>query len=208
MAEEFVRLDDLEASLALHALRFYKNAKGFEVSQNTLDLEKKLSELVEGSRYVVDVVESPASMLGARGGLKGGTSTSDAKRAAAAANGSKGGRPRNPNLFVKFSKSVWSEPDAKLLEALAKASGSQKWLPQERKEDLEGPYVRLVVDRVTEKLESLLRNSLNVWEWDEKPFYNVCNEHGNNFCKPIVGNDEGRKGCLFPHCKNVATLVY
>ena len=41
-----------------------------------------------------DSLASAARIMGRRGGLKGGLATTDAKRAASAANGAKGGRPR------------------------------------------------------------------------------------------------------------------
>ena len=129
-----LNLDELEASLALHALRFYINAKGNEVSSNTERLEAKLDEYLSGTTFVVSQVESVASILGARGGTKGGASTSEAKKAAAAANGAKGGRPRKPNLFIKFSKSVWQEPDPKLLNELYQLVGNNTWLPARRRD--------------------------------------------------------------------------
>ena len=85
-----LNLDELEASLALHALRFYMNAKGGEVSSNTERLEAKLDEYLSGTTFVVSQVESVASILGARGGTRGGASTSEAKKAAAAVNGARG----------------------------------------------------------------------------------------------------------------------
>jgi hypothetical protein len=36
-----------EAALASHALRFYMNAKGYEVSRNTPELEAKLQSYIE-----------------------------------------------------------------------------------------------------------------------------------------------------------------
>jgi hypothetical protein len=36
-----------EAALASHALRFYMNAKGYEVSRNTQELEAKLQSYIE-----------------------------------------------------------------------------------------------------------------------------------------------------------------
>lgn len=174
-----VNLDENEASLALHALRFYMNAKGREVSANSERLEAKLDQFLSGTIFTVTQVESVASILGARGGTKGGASTSDAKRAAAAANGAKGGRPPKPNLFIKFSKSVWREPDPKLLNELYKLIGNNTWLPDEH-DTTEGPYVRVHVPEVSPKLERLLSNSLNVFEWDEKGLYRFCTEHVNN----------------------------
>lgn len=81
MTEEkrVVKLDEDEASLALHALRFYMNAKGREVSANTERLEATLDQFLSGTTFVVTQVESVASILGARGGTKGGASTSEAK---------------------------------------------------------------------------------------------------------------------------------
>lgn len=208
MTDDFVQLDDREASLALHALRFYKNAKGNEVSANTLNLEKKLDSFLSGTVFEVTEVESVASILGARGGAKGGASTSEAKRSAAAANGAKGGRPHNPNLFIKFTKEVWREPDTKLLEELERLTGTTKWLPFEKSGEKEGPYVRIYVERLTNKLESLLTNSLNVWEWDEKPFYRLCMEHANNSCKELPAAEKGTQNCMTPECKNPAMWKY
>lgn len=170
-----------EVALALHALRFYMNAKGEGgISSNTRGLEAKLDGYLDGITFVVTQVESPASILGARGGTKGGASTSEAKRAAAAANGAKGGRPPRPNLCIKFSKSVWDQPDPKLLNELYKLIGNNTWLPDEREGVTEGPYVRVHVPEVKPSLEKLLENSLNVWEWDEKELYRFCTEHVNN----------------------------
>jgi len=208
MAEPVLNLNEREASLALHALRFYINAKGFEVSSNSKNLEAKLDKFLNGSEFEVTEVENVASILGARGGTKGGASTSDAKRVAAAANGAKGGRPHNPNLFIKFSKNVWSEPDAKLLDELYRLTGTTKWLPKERGDEIEGPYVRIYVDRVTEKIKSLLGNSLNVWEWDEVPFYRLCMEHANNSCKELRASEKGQENCMTPGCNKPAMWSY
>jgi len=175
-----VKLDDSEASLALHALRFYMNAKGREVSPNSERLEAKLDQHLSGTSFTVTHVESVASILGARGGTKGGASTSDAKRAAAAANGAKGGRPPKPNLFIKFSKSVWYEPDPKLLNELYNLIGNNTWLPDEKGGETEGPYVRVHIAELSKRLEKLLSNSLNVFEWDEMGLYRFCPEHVSN----------------------------
>jgi hypothetical protein len=154
-------LNEMEASLALHALRFYKNAKGYEVSQNTIDLESKLDGYLTGTTFVVSQVEeNPASILGARGGIKGGASKSEAKRAAAAANGAKGGRPRKPNLFIRFHRSVWEEPDPKLQKALALAADSYSWLPEQGDRNTAGPHVRMYVSSLPVSLVELLSNSL------------------------------------------------
>lgn len=208
MPEEELKLDESEASLALHALRFYINAKGFEVSANTKNLEAKLDQFLSGTTFVVTEVESVASILGARGGTKGGASTSDAKRAAAAANGAKGGRPHKPNLFIKFCKAVWDEPDAKLLDELYKLTGTTKWFPKQRGDELEGPYVRMYVERVTEKLEKLLSNSLNVWEWDERGIYRLCMQHANNLCTELPAAEKGKTHCNETSCGNPAMWIY
>ena len=174
--KRLINLDEKEASLSLHALRFYMNAKGREVSANTEHLEARLDQFLSGTTFIVSQVESAASILGSRGGTKGGASTSDAKRAAAAANGAKGGRPPRPNLFIKFSKSVWSQPDPKLLNELYKLIGNNTWLPDEH-DTTEGPYVRVHVPEVSSRLAKMLSNSLNVFEWDEKGLYRYCPEH-------------------------------
>lgn len=187
-----LKLDEPEVSLALHALRFYMNAKGNEVSGNTERLEAKLDKYLSGTTFEVTQVESVASILGAKGGTKGGASTSDAKRAAAAANGAKGGRPRNPNLFIKFAKAVWYEPDPVLLNELYVAVGTNSWLPDEQGGEKSGPYVRVYVPEITKKLEKQLSNSMNVYEWDEKPFYRQCDEHKNELAKPITAAEKER----------------
>jgi hypothetical protein len=201
-----LNLDELEASLALHALRFYINAKGNEVSSNTERLEAKLDEYLSGTTFVVSQVESVASILGARGGTKGGASTSEAKKAAAAANGAKGGRPRKPNLFIKFSKSVWQEPDPKLLNELYQLVGNNTWLPDERGDETEAPYVRVYVPEVSKRLEKLLSNSLNVWEWDEKGLYRYCMEHANKSCSELPAAEKLKSACTT--CGNPAVWIY
>ena len=208
MTEELVSLDDSEASLALHALRFYMNIKGNEISDNTRRLEAKLNNFLDGTTFVVTTVESAASILGSRGGTKGGASTSDAKRVAAAANGSKGGRPHNPNLFIRFSKGVWNDPDLELLGALERLSGTTKWLTAESGDELEGPYARIYVEHLTEKLKKQLGSSLNVWEWDEQGFYTVCQDHANDNCKKLPGSNKETPNCLVPGCNKPAVLVY
>jgi len=199
-------LDEMEASLALHALRFYMNAKGFEVSNNTKELETKLDGFLNGTRFVVSQVESPASLLGARGGTKGGASTSEAKKAAAATNGAKGGRPPKPNLFIKFSKAVWQEPDPKLLNELYQLIGNNAWLPDERGDEKEGPYVRVHVPEVSGGLEKLLSNSLNVFEWDEKGLYRFCPEHVNNAAMQMRAADSADAKCIT--CGKQAHFIY
>lgn len=201
-----LQLDQLEASLALHALRFYKNAKGGEVSSNTESLESKLDEYLCGSTFSVGTVESAASILGTRGGVKGGASTSDAKKAAAAANGAKGGRPRKPNLFIKFTKSVWQEPDPKLLNELYKLAGTNTWLPDEPDIASEGPYVSLYVPEVSNRLESYLKNSLNVWEWDHQALYRYCSEHATELCSELPQAKKGERSCLV--CGKPAEWAY
>lgn len=208
MSRELLNLNESEASLALHALRFYMNAKGYEVSANTKNLEAKLDSFLSDTQFVVEQVENVASILGARGGTKGGASTSDAKRAAAAANGAKGGRPHKPNLFIKFSKAVWHEPDTKFLDELHRLVGTTKWLPSESGDEREGPYVRIYVERMTEKLETLLRNSLNVFEWDERGLYRLCMEHANNSCTELPATEKGTTACTNNGCGKPAMWIY
>ncbi len=203
---KLVKLDESEASLALHAIRFYKNAKGGEVSSNTVRLESKLDEYLSGTSFELTAVENIASVLGARGGTKGGASTSDAKRAAAAANGAKGGRPHKPNLFIKFSKSVWQEPDPKLLNELYKLVGTNSWLPDEREDEKEGPYVRVYAPELRPRLEKLLSSSLNVWEWDEKGLYRACMEHANNSCTELQAAEKLKSACTT--CGKPAMWIY
>ena len=199
-------LDEMEASLALHALRFYINAKGFEVSSNTKELESKLDGFLNGTTFVVSQVESPASLLGARGGIKGGASTSEAKKAAAAANGAKGGRPRKPNLFIRFHRSVWEEPDPKLLKKLSTLAGSYSWLPDQKDGDTHGPYVRMNVPDVSDHLSNLLSQSMNVIEWVEKPFLRLCDAHKVDQCRAIT-DDEKRVAGGCSYCKEPAAWV-
>jgi hypothetical protein len=170
-------LDEMEASLALHALRFYINAKGYEVSHSTTELESKLDAFLNGTTFVVSQVESVASLLGARGGTKGGASTSEEKKAAAVANGAKGGRPRKPNLFIRFHASFWNEPDPKLMNRLNILSGRTDWQPEQPEGQTHGPYVRMYVDYISDHLSNLLSTSMNVISWDNKPFLAVCDEH-------------------------------
>ena len=201
-----LQLDESEASLALYALRFYISAKGPEVKQKAGPLETKLDKYLSGTDFAVANIEKVASILGARGGLKGGASTSSAKRAAAAANGAKGGRPHKPNLFIKFSKSVWTEPDPKLLNELYKLAGNNTWLPAEQGGEREGPYVRMYVPTVNRRLESMLSNSLNVWEWDQKGLYRYCSEHRNSSCTALKGAQETEATCSV--CGKEATWSY
>lgn len=201
-----LKLDEPEASLALHALRFYMNAKGNEVSGNTERLEAKLDKYLSGTTFEVTQLESVASILGSRGGTKGGASTSDAKKAAAAANGAKGGRPPKPNLFIKFAKAVWSEPDPKLLNELYTVIGNNTWLPDEVGGEKEGPYVRVHVPEVSKRLEKMLSDSLNVFEWDEKGLYRYCPEHViNSAVQMRVAESEGMN-CLT--CGKQAHFIY
>lgn len=183
-------LDEMETSLALHALRFYMNAKGLEISDNTKRLEAKFDAYLSDTTFVVSEVENVFSILGSRGGTKGGASTSGAKRAAAAANGAKGGRPHKPNLFIKFSKGVWVEPDPTLLNELYKLVGTNTWLPDEQADAKHGPYVRIYVPEISKKLEKLLSHSMNVFEWDDKPFLRQCDEHKNDLCKAITAEEK------------------
>lgn len=204
--KEPLKLDEREASLALHALRFYMNAKGREVSANTERLEAKLDQYLSGTTFAATQVESVASILGARGGTKGGASTSEAKKAAAAANGAKGGRPPRPNLCIKFTKSVWQEPDPKLLNALYKLIGNNTWLPDETDDTTEGPYVRVHVPEVSSHLEKLLSNSLNVWEWDEKGLYRYCTEHVVNAANQLRAAESTNAKCAV--CGKQAHWIY
>jgi hypothetical protein len=130
-------------------------------------------------------VESVASITGARGGTKGGASTSEAKKASAAENGAKGGRPRKPNLFVRFHASFWDEPDPKLIKKLNILAGHTDWQPDQPEGQTHGPYVRMCVPDVSDYLANLLSNSMNVIAWDEKPFLTVCDytkwSHPNSF---------------------------
>jgi hypothetical protein len=199
-------LDEPEASLALHALRFYMTAKGFEISDNTRHLETKLDEFLNETTFVVSEVESVASILGARGGTKGGASTSEAKRAAAAANGAKGGRPPRPNLCIKFAKAVWQEPDPKLLNELYQLIGNNTWLPDEQGDEREGPYVRVHVPEVSTRLQKLLSNSLNVFEWDEKGLYRFCTEHVNNAAYQLRASETAEAKCTV--CGKMAHWIY
>lgn len=201
-----LNLDEMEASLALHALRFYMNAKGNEVSSNTERLEAKLDDYLSGTTFVVQRVENVASILGARGGTKGGASTSAAKKAAAALNGAKGGRPPKPNLYIKFSKTVWQEPDPKLLNELYTLIGNNTWLPDEHDDTTEGPYVRVHVPEVSARLEKLLSNSLNVWEWDEKGLYRFCMEHTNNSSYELPAAEKLESACTV--CGKPAIWIY
>lgn len=199
-------LDEMEASLALHALRFYISAKRFEVSQNTKELECKLDAFLNGTTFTVTEMESVASILGARGGAKGGVSTSEAKRAAAATNGAKGGRPPRPNLCIKFSKSVWLEPDPKLLNELYKLVGTNSWLPDELGTETEGPYVRVHVPQVSTRLEKLLTNSLNVWEWDHKGICRFCLDHTNDSSYELPASEKLKSACTV--CGKPAVSIY
>lgn len=201
-----LELDQNEASLALYALRFYKSAKRGEVGADTLNLEGKLDEYLEGTNFIVTQVENVASVLGARGGAKGGASTSDAKRAAAAANGSRGGRPHKPNLFIKFTKAVWQEPDPKLLNELYRLAGTNTWLPDEVGQETEGPYVRMYVPELTEKLKTMLRNSMNVWEWDNQGLYRYCEKHANKSAKALTAGTRAEAICTI--CSNPALFIY
>ena len=204
-----INLDESEASLALHALRFYMNAKGYEVSDNTKRLESKLDDYLSGTTFVVSQVENVASILGARGGTKGGASTSDAKRAAAAANGAKGGRPHKPNLFIKFSKDVWKAPDPALLNQLYLMVGNNSWLPDEVGDEITGPYVRVYVPEITKALEKLLKNSMNVYDWDDKPYFRLCSEHKNEHCRAITKEEKEKvSNCNLGRCVNEAEWIY
>ena len=199
-------LDEMEASLALHALRFYMNAKGCEVSNNTKELESKLDGFLNGTTFIVSQVESVASLLGSRGGTKGGASTSEAKKAAAAANGTKGGRPRKPNLFIRFHRTVWEEPDPKLLKKLSTLADGYSWLPDQKDGDTHGPYVRIHVPAVSDHLSNLLSQSMNVIEWDEKPFLRLCDTHKVDQCRAITDDERtAAPGCSY--CKEPAVWV-
>jgi hypothetical protein len=118
---------------------------------------------------------------------------------------SKGGRPRKPNLFIKFSKSVWDAPDPKLLKVLYLATGATDWLPEEQGDEREGPYVRVHVPEITSGLEKLLSNSLNVFEWDNKGLYRVCALHANLLCRELPSAEQAGAYCK---CGSPATLIY
>lgn len=199
-------LDESDADIALHALKFYMNSKGNELGMNTLRLRSKLDDFLGNAPFVRPDGVNIAAILGARGGTIGGASTSDAKKAAAAANGAKGGRPRKPNLYIRFAKCVWTEPDPKLLNELYKLAGTNTWLPDEQENVTQGPYVRMVVPEVSAKLEKLLSNSMNVFEWDEKPIYRVCAEHKNDLCSSLPVAESLDACCLI--CNNRAEWVY
>ena len=199
-------LDEMETSLALHALRFYINAKGAEVSNNTRELETKFEDFLNGTTFTVSHVESAASIMGSRGGIKGGASTSDAKKAAAAANGAKGGRPRKPNLFIRFHRSVWEEPDPKLLKKLSILAGDYSWLPDQPDGEAFGPYVQMHVDAISDHLNNLLSQSMNVIEWDEKPFLRLCDTHKMESCREISEAEKSKaSGCSY--CRESAQWI-
>jgi len=184
------------------------NAKGAEVSLNLRRLEAKLDDYLGGTISTVTVreVENVASILGARGGAKGGTSTSEAKRTAAAVNGAKGGRPPRPNLCIKFTKSVWQEPDPKLLNELCKLVGTNTWLPDEDGKETEGPYVRVHVSEVSTRLEKLLSNSLSVWEWDHRGIYRFCREHTIDSSYELPAAEKHKSACTV--CGEPADWIY
>ncbi len=199
-------LNESETSLALYALRFYINAKGAEVSNNTKELEHKLKDFLDNTTFVVSQVESAASIMGSRGGIKGGASTSDAKKAAAAANGAKGGRPRKPNLFIRFHRSVWEEPDPKLLKKLSILAGDYSWLPDQPDGEAFGPYVRMHVAAISDHLSNLLSHSMNVIEWDEKSFLRLCDTHKLESCREINEAEKSEApGCSY--CRESARWI-
>lgn len=202
-------LDERDADIALHALKFYMDAKGMELSGNTLRLRAKLDDFMGDTPFVRPDGQNIAAILGARGGTIGGASTSDAKKAAAAANGAKGGRPHKPNLFIKFCKEVWVTPDPELLNLLYIAIGNNSWLPDESDSDKTGPYVRVYVPEITTKLKKHLSKSLNVFEWDERPFFRLCTQHKNEHCKEISdGERQSVATCMTHHCQNPADWIY
>ena len=205
-----VTLDESEAFLSLCALRFYMNANGSAPHLNAKNLETKLNEFLSGTPFVVGTAKNIASLLGARGGTKGGASTSEAKRTAAAANGAKGGRPRKPNLFIKFAKTFWYERDHKLINMLYRLVGKSvsagEWLPD--KADVRtGPYARIYIPEITPALEKLLNNSVNVLEWDTKPFLRLCTEHKNDSLRETMEDERLKAGscCI---CGQPAKWIY
>ncbi|HEY9683262.1 MAG TPA: hypothetical protein V6C89_21920 [Drouetiella sp.] len=103
-------------------------------------------------------------------------------------------KTEKPNLFIRFHRSVWEEPDPKLLNQLYILSGSNTWLPDEVGGEKHGPYVRLKVPAITGELTELLSNSLNVWEWDDKPFFRVCSEHKLDDRREITEDEKQRAG--------------
>jgi len=111
-------------------------------------------------------------------------------------------------LLIKVSKEVWREPDLKLLLELEELTGTTKWLPHERGNELEGPYVRVYVEQVSGKLKKLLGSSLNVWEWDEKEFYRLCTDHANNQCKELPADEKSVANCMEPGCQKPASWIY
>ncbi|MDR3617459.1 MAG: hypothetical protein P4L53_28140 [Candidatus Obscuribacterales bacterium] len=202
-------LDERDADIALHALKFYMEAKGMELSENTLRLRAKLDDFMGDTPFVRPDGQNIAAILGARGGTIGGASTSDAKKAAAAANGAKGGRPHKPNLYIKFAKEVWHTPDPKLLNQLYIAIGNNTWLPDEVGDEKTGPYVRVYVPEITPALEKLLKNSMNIFEWDDKPFFRLCDEHKTDDCRAITNAErEQVSNCTHVKCGNTAEWIY
>ena len=153
-------LDEMEAALALHALRFYMNAKGYEVSQNSKDLEAKLDDYLNDTTFVIGQVESVASILGARGGTKGGASTSDAKKAAAAAEAAAEPARKKPGR----------PPKAAAAEASAPAKRGRKSKKQRRQEfdQMEAPTIGGVRIRPGDGSTVRLRRGASLTDLAEK----------------------------------------
>ena len=58
----------------------------------------------------------------------------------------------------------------------------------------------------SKRLEKLLSNSLNVWEWDEKGLYRYCMEHANTSCLELPADEKLKSACTT--CGNPAVWIY